>query len=201
MKKLTKKLFTTFCVLVLIGICAFSFLVYKLETSIDKVIDKEQHHWLISEINKAELPNNFYNTIEKYYPNHFKNSAWESVFSDLFFSTHNRCRCREVYMPFLYSKRDKNTWIPFNQKAFVIARELERQTSQKQCYAFHLSITKFMNARGVKEASQYYFNKDITQLTEKEILTLHLMASHSLTQYDPTLNPEKLERTLNKMMQ
>lgn len=79
----------------------------------------------------------------------------------------------------------------------VYQLKIKRKYSKMDCFKFLLLNTDFKHPYsnpasktfGVKEASKFYFKKNINELTEKEILTLIAMLKNP-SLYDPIRNKE-----------
>ncbi len=191
-----------FISLVIAGLIGIGYLVYIFETSIDKVLSIEQQTLLYASIEDTpELPSNFYTVLEKYYPDYYTQSVWHSVFNQLIFQKNNQCQFRDVYLPFLYTNRKVNSgWIPFHKTELVIALEIEKRFSQKKCYAFNMSITEFgMNTRNITEAARLYYNKELNQLSEQEILALNIIRK-APSYYNPIINPDRLNQKVKSII-
>ncbi len=78
--------------------------------------------------------------------------------------------------------------------------KIKRKYSKMDCFKFLLLNTDFKHVYadstrktfGVKEASKFYFNKDIKELNEKEVLTIIAMLKNP-SLYDPIRNKEGLK--------
>ncbi|MEA2110635.1 MAG: transglycosylase domain-containing protein [Campylobacterota bacterium] len=72
------------------------------------------------------------------------------------------------------------------------AQELEEKVSKKDILTFYVNQVPYAaNRRGVKQAAKYYFNRDISTLSDKEILALVILV-RSPRWYDPVKYPERL---------
>ncbi|MCD8425005.1 transglycosylase domain-containing protein [Tenacibaculum dicentrarchi] len=139
-----------------------------LENSIDLVIEKDNKDYLFNSIEKTEpLPLAFKQTIEKYNPNFFEQGVWNSIFGQLIGKARNGCQCREIYYPFL--AKDKK----FTPE--ILALELEDKFTQKKCYEYNMNTANFgYGIIGIRNASRKFYNKEINDLTENEILKLNI---------------------------
>ena len=132
------------------------------------MLEKDLQESLFYELEHTKpLPSNFVNTIEKYYPNKFKQGVWESIFQQLIGKPRNQCLCREIYYP-LYRKEVKFA-------AEILALEIEDKFSQEKCYEYLMNTESFGTIKaGIRNASKYFYQKNITELDEKEILKLDI---------------------------
>ena len=122
---------------------------------------------------------------------------WNSLTEERF--RHDVCPCRSLAM----------NWVPRNREemkghnifsSYIIGLELEDKSNSRKCFEYLMfSAMDFgRSLKGIEEASQYYFHKRLTELTEDEILKLHIMTK-ALTRYNPISNPENLERALKHL--
>lgn len=88
--------------------------------------------------------------------------------SQLIGKERNKCQCRDIYMPKL------NHEVLFAAEIFAL--ELEERFTQETCYEYNMQISSFgMGQIGVKNAAKFYFDKELTQLDERNILQLDLI--------------------------
>ncbi len=58
----------------------------------------------------------------------------------------------------------------------IIALALEERFSPRQCYTYNMATAYFgHHTTGVTEAALRFYNKKVSQLTEREILALNLI--------------------------
>lgn len=75
------------------------------------------------------------------------------------------------------------------KRAFYLLK-IKKEFSPDECLKFVLMNYDFGNKNiGIKEASKFYFNKNIDNLNEKEIITLVVMLKNSAL-YSPIRNPK-----------
>ena len=180
--------------LVLCVIAVLSFSIY-LETSFGKTMTQERQEWFFDWLDKKPaLPENFIRTIEKYHPSYFDQSVWESAFWQLINGDRNDCRCREIYI--YPGITDKST--PFYQ--FIVALELEEHYSQRRCYEIEMALTEFGGMDdGVRAAAKAFYEKELDELTEREILELNLMRERP-SHYNPQYNQDNLDEVIIPLM-
>jgi hypothetical protein len=169
--------------------------VFYLETSIDKVMPEEKQQELFAYIeNSPALPESFKTTLKKYYPDFAEDGVWTSLIRQLTGGRRNKCQCRELYLP-AYTVNSK---VPFDQ--LIAAFEIEEHFSQWKCYEFEMATTWFGgNIRGVKKAAGKFYNKELHELNEREILELDLIR-RSITKFNPLHNRENLDEAVNSVM-
>lgn len=185
-----------FIFLLLVGIFSISGFIYYLESSIDKIMSEEKQVYLIKVINESpELPDSFYQTYNKYYPNAFEQGVWGSIFQQVLGNRRNQCPCREIYIHPGYT--DKK-WILFAQ--VIVALEIEEHFSNKKCFEYNMSISGFgYNTRNIQEASEKYYGKKIEELNEREILELSIISKNP-SQLNPFRGKEKLDKAVNALI-
>lgn len=75
---------------------------------------------------------------------------------------------------------------------------LEKKFSKNEILEFYLNEVPYSrNIRGIKNASLYFFNRELETLSKKEIIALAVMLRSPST-LDPFKNLEKLENAVNK---
>lgn len=79
------------------------------------------------------------------------------------------------------------------------ALALERQASKGEIFEFYCNEVPYAaNRRGVLQAAHYYFNRDLSTLSKKEILALVVLA-RAPSGYDLYHNPEKINEAIFKL--
>ena len=73
---------------------------------------------------------------------------------------------------------------------YVLAWKLEKEFTQKQCLDYYVRNFDFaQNKIGINAASNYYFNKEISELNFDENATLAIMLKNPFL-YNPIRQPE-----------
>lgn len=178
-----KKIVITLCLLFILLISCFYFY---LTHSIDSVISKERQENIFTEINESEgLPNLFYIQYEKLNPNGFKRSYTESLLSR-FTGELKKCACEEIYAHPGYFDH-YNRFAPH-----IFFYEVNSKLDSKKCLDYVLQNAYFGNGiKGVKLASKKYFQKEINDLNENEILDL-LIIHENPSYFNPLRRKENL---------
>lgn len=189
--------------ILLIGLLTYSSLWYFFNNSIDRVLSKSQQELLIQEFTQTQrLPNNFYTTMTKYSPDFFKTNTWNHHLKKLLGNTTTVCQCNDLYLPIIpiNDNNFKKQWIPFNQGDKVMIMWLEDKFSQETCFTFHMRNAEFGHkTKSIEEASELFFNKNISQLTEEEVIGLYVIQRACIT-YSPILHPLAYKRKVNQFM-
>ena len=190
MKKTKKILINLLSTLILVLI---SFYVY-LNNSIDSVMTKETQKNLFSKIKKTEdLPNSFYIQYEKLNPNGLSRNYTQSLISRF---TNNRktCACEEIYA---------NPSLFYNYTQFaphIFFYEINEKIGAKKCLDYELRNKVFANGIvGVTEASQRFYNKEIKDLKDDEILDL-LIINENPSYYNPLRRKENLTKRRKQIL-
>lgn len=170
--------------------------------NIDDVLSKEQQDLLIEMIEETPpLPENIYSTMEKYFPVFYSLNSWNYKFKEVMGVRDAHCQCSEIYFYFIPGEpivEDRRILI--YSKDLMIRLFLEQNFTQKECYAFNMSILGFgSNTRGITEAAQFYFNKELDELTEEEIIGLYFISKAPIT-YSPVLNKENYDIAVKNVM-
>jgi hypothetical protein len=191
--KTIKKLFLIGLAIGILVVASFD--IY-LENSINTILSPELQEKVFDEINNSpDLPEKFYEVIDKYYPEYFHRGVWEVLLNGLFLGKHYKTPCTDIYFYGLSMDRKQNYF-----SDYILRLEIEEQCSPKACYNFLMNNAELgMNTKGVNEAAKFYFKKELNDLTDWEILTLHLLQIAS-TKYNPILNKEFLDEALDKIM-
>lgn len=196
MKTLLKVLkWSTVVVLAISCFSILGFMVY-LETSFDKTMSEERREWFIQWMEEQPaLPEDFIQTIEKYYPGYFDVGFWESLIHKYVFKKSDHCPCREIYIhPGIVG------WQSIRFYHHIVALELEEHYGQRRCYEIEMGITVFDGlTRGVSVAARIFYGKELNQLSEREILELHLMRT-GLSHYNPKYNQHHLDSVINPLI-
>lgn len=79
------------------------------------------------------------------------------------------------------------------------AGDLEKRFSKADIFEFYLNQVPYAaNRRGVLQAAHYYFDRDLSTLTKKEMLALAVLA-RAPSSYDLYQHPEKINRAMLRL--
>jgi hypothetical protein len=172
--------------LLLIFIVIMGCLYFYLTNSINSVMSKERQLIIFNKIKESEeLPNSFYIQYEKLNPNGLKRSYTESLLSRLS-NNFKKCACEEIYAHPGYFD-NYNRFAPH-----IFVYEANKKVGAKKCLDYELQNADFTNGiNGVKLASRKYFNKEINDLNDIEVLDL-LIIHENPRLYNPLKRREKL---------
>ncbi len=197
------KWFTLLSIALLVGTYIFMYVWF--HNSIDSVLTKKQQNWLVTEIsNSPKLPDNVYNTLEKYYPGFYSENVWDYNLKRVFSHPKRRCQCNEMYLPYVpgdtMSMHVDRPWVPFDQYDLLTKLFIENNFTQKECFTFNMNTSEFGgNTNGMSDASKYYFKKELSELTEREIVGLYVIQL-APSRYNPQRNKEKYNEAVDAIM-
>lgn len=79
------------------------------------------------------------------------------------------------------------------------SQRLEKTVSKAEILEFYLNQVPYgSNRRGIAQAARYYFNRDLSTLSKKEMLALVILV-RAPSGYDPFRFPDRLEKPLNRL--
>lgn len=155
----------------------------------------------ITEIKQAEeLPYLFYELYNLDNNNSLDFGTMEFLAKSLFYIKTSRpisvWLARMIYIP----KMKDRVFINRVKIELSLAMKIDRETLQKEQLNYLLNDLDFVNGQiGVKNASKFYFEKEITELTENEIASLIVMTRNPVF-YNPKRRPEKLKNEVDKLL-
>ncbi len=204
LKKVLFFLLKALSILLLFGLGALALFTYHLETGIDTLMTKEQQEAMFTEIKNTEpLPEKYYETIEKYYPGYFNTNFWETAFKALILPDHgDRLECQCMNLTYV-----NQSYRYFSNESFfksyrigvpIITLAIEERFTERECFAYIMNRTYYdYQTTGVEQAAMCFFEKSLEELTEEEILSLHIMRKAPAT-YNPKRNPKRLKDTIKE---
>jgi len=195
MKKITKIisriiLFITISIILIF----FGFYIW-LNLRIDNVIDKETYHHLVERIKTSEdLPDRFYEMYGKVTEFNEKSTTNKHLFNRLLniydYRIKNPCPCVDAAYGFGYC---------YTFDKYTVGLALDKDVSPKKCLDFYLSRCDFLYyAIGIQNASQFYYQKDLEQLRDDEMIELSLMTINP-SLYNKFRNPERLKERVEEI--
>jgi membrane carboxypeptidase/penicillin-binding protein PbpC len=155
----------------------------------------------ITEIKQAEeLPNLFYDLYDLDNNNTLDSGTIQFLTKSLFNIKTSRpisfWLARMIYIP----KMKERYFINRIKIEMSLAMKIENETSQKEQLNYTLADIDFVNGQiGVKNASKFYFDKEITELNENEVASLIVMTRNPAL-YNPKRRPEKLKAEVDKLL-
>ncbi len=153
---------------------------YSLDSS--KAFIKEAHH----------APKRFYEIYERMHPNVFNYNFIGAV---LF----RKSSCPCSYLRYRFVFKPENIWNKVLTNIAVISY-LENEFTQKQCFDYILFGADFLyQTKGIEEASCYYFNKDLPELKDRDIITLIYMLDNPAYN-NPKRFPNRVNLKVDNML-
>lgn len=155
---------------------------------------------LSNQIKNAEpLPERFYTLYDLAYSNTLDEGAGLNALKSV---VENRTGCPSLYAARistlqLSKVRDKRRAI---LSYHSLAMKLENSVSQKQCLNWIATTNPGLNnVLGAKNVSDFYFEKSLSELNDKELATLVVMLEN-WSLYNPLRNPEVVEKKVNELL-
>ena len=190
MKKIPK-IISRIILLTAISIISILFGLYIwLTQRIDNVIDKETYNHLVEEIKASEdLPERFYEIYEQVTGFNEKSTTNKLLFYRLIQEKRNSCPCVDASYDFGHISID----------SWTVGLALDKDASPKKCLDFSLSKYDFLyHAIGIQHASQFYYRKDIKQLSDDEMFELSVMTLNP-SYYNKIRRPEELKKEVERI--
>jgi membrane carboxypeptidase/penicillin-binding protein PbpC len=155
----------------------------------------------ISEIIQAEeLPNLFYELYNLDTNNSLENGTLMYLTKNFFFVKTNQPLSIWIAKMMYIPKAEYRKYPHILKIELSLATKIDKEISPKEQLNFMLKQTEFANGQiGIKSASKYYFNKEITELNENEIASLIVMTRNP-SLYNPKRRPEKLKAEVEKLL-
>lgn len=126
------------------------------------------------------------------------NTYNQQLFNELFLIKNGWCPCQDIVMEFVF-RTNFDSKILLNQK--VMSSKYQRELTLEECLSHKLKHAEFRyNVKGVREASSFYFNKDLVHLTNAEVYALLLMTFNS-SKYDIKKHPDLMKIYQLKFLQ
>ncbi len=101
----------------------------------------------------------------------------------------NPCPCADASYRTVYGTFDQ----------WTVGLALDKDVSPKKCLDFYLSKFDFLyNTRGIEEASTFYYQKDLEQLNDDEMLELAIMTLNPAV-FNKLQHPENLQKKVTEI--
>lgn len=165
MKRVLKFILFTIIFLVLTFIGFYKYYEHKFYRN----LKSEDLKWFINQIkNSKSLPEDFHIVYEKQHP--------KSIEFDLTSSIINNTECqsqriaRRIYPIVKKQNNNRTENLTFE---YFLTLEIEKNTNQKQCLSWSVQNFDFLyRNKGIENASNFYFKKDLQKLNANELETL-----------------------------
>ena len=173
-----------------------------LNKRIDNVIDKETYNHLVEAIKASEdLPDRFYEIYGQVTAFDKKSTTNKYIFNGLLnmrnYHIKNPCPCVDVSYEIACSATID--WRLFGINKITIGLALDKDVSPKKCLDFYLGKFDFLySAIGIQNASQFYYQKDLDQLSDDEMVELSVMTLNP-SFYNKIRRPENLKEMVVKI--
>jgi hypothetical protein len=150
---------------------------FYLKSTWQELITDHELTELVTRIKFAEdLPDKFYELYEKENPDILSESLNKQIVTGFISNNFIKSPSLNAAMISEFSRKDGDSTRISNRKAYTIAWKLEEQTTQKECLNWVLDNYKFdLYIHGIKEISQFYYKKSVSELSEKELKDIILL--------------------------
>lgn len=202
--KTVKKVFIKLVIsIIFVGGMLYAFLYWSFHNNIDSVLNDNQKTWLINEMKHTpELPEKIYSTMLKYFPDFYSENSWNHKVKKVIGIKPLPCQCADIYLPYIpgEDKTHNSTSVLFHQNDLIVKLYMEKHFSQKDCFTFNMNISEFgPKLKGISEAAKYYFNKELSTLTEEEIIGLYVIHK-APGYYNPINRKEKFDQAVDAII-
>lgn len=189
-------LYATELFLVLLILLYFGVRIW-LVTRFDSVVENQPYTEFVEAIKKTPpLPQKLFDAYERVY-NLDERKTTNLLLAEMSwrvwdFKYHNTsCGCVQVSFPIFRKTFDQLT----------VGLALDQKVGPRKCLEYHLNRQDFLfNQIGVRNAAKFYFEKELDDLAETELLTLCIMMKNP-SLYNPIIHPERILRRLSEIHQ
>ncbi len=163
-------------------------------------LTEQEVNGLITEIkNSEELPQRFYELYNAEYDDSLDKNLYRTQLPYLVGL--NGIRSTSLWTSkhyLIFSKKYyKNRLLTANS----LALKLENNTTQKECLNWVVNQTEFgYNTEGIKSAANYFFDKELSELNDRELATLVIMLKNS-SLYNPKRRKELVDAKVDKLLE
>lgn len=193
--KIIKTIFITLISLIVFIIVGIFIAIQIFTSESNTAYDTDKVNELITVIKSQEqVPDNFKET---YHNVHKSSSTNKYVFNKIINKKNNECSCLAA-AKIAHISHANNAAI-YKRNSFILSKKLEKECTQDECLNFLLNNFDFLYAQvGIKNAAEFYFDKNIHDLNETEHKTLIVMMKNPAL-YNPKKYPDKLEAKLKEL--
>ena len=169
---------------------------------IDNVIDKETYNNLVEAIKASEdLPDRFYEIYGQVTKFDEKSTTNKYLSNELLnmqnYHMKNSCPCFDISSEFAFNATIDYRMFGINK--ITIGLTLDKDVSPKKCLDFYLSKFDFLySIIGIKNASQFYYQKDLEQLSDDEMFELSVMTLNPAF-YNKIRKSENLKKKMEEL--
>jgi uncharacterized protein YihD (DUF1040 family) len=154
----------------------------------NKDVNWDKLAFIISEIEKADTQSErVLDMYDKVYEGALGRSSIEKLING-FLNISKDCPCHDVAAQTYINRRYIIT-----ENDYVIARQIEKKVSQKQCLFYLLATFDYMNqTKGIADAACFYFDKPLAESTDDELIGLLIMQENA-SLYNPIRFEKRFE--------
>lgn len=191
-RKITKIISVSILATLTILIVALFGFYFWLNHRLNKVIDRKTYNNLVENIRiSPDLPEKFYKIYGQVTGYDEKSTTKKFLFyKTVEFLSFENFRKRKNPCPCI----NANYGIEFNTfDTWTVGFALDRDVSSKKCLDSYLNKFDFLfSVKGIQNASEYYYHKELGQLTDNEMFELSVMTINP-SLYNKLRQPEKLK--------
>lgn len=178
-----------FVATLLLGLCTFAYL----ENCVSNVIDPSELAQIYKDIEETEaLPAPYLKAVKKHFPEKFEHGVWRDYIQSIFLNKFSRSCCSQLYFGPLKGES--------RMRYHMLAFDLDDRFGAEKCYAYEMRKRPYnYNVLGLELAASTFFDKEVDQLTEREIVGLEFI-KRDATLYNPLKNPDRLKKAVDKVM-
>ena len=199
-------------ILIIISICVLFILAgslgiyFWLNAQVNNLVDRERYRQFVEQINASEsLPERFYEILEIAGGFDRNLTTRRAIFSENLLEICPCYRLMAFVVPCPKMSADfrlytGNDWLLYGITTTMIAMRLDRDVSPRRCLDF-LLLYKFdflHSAIGIRNASRFYFEKELEELTDDQLFKLALKAVHP-GRYNIKRFPDRVERRIEEI--
>lgn len=127
--------------------------------------------------------------------NALEKSFWDNYWRMILKGENNRCPCWLVVRDARFINLRKR----IVENDFAITVKIEKEVSQKDCLNYYLENFRFLNrVRGIETAAKFYFQKEIANLSEDEMIGLIVMLENPVL-YNPKRFKERHDEKVKEV--
>lgn len=159
------------------------------------LLDKEHCAQSVSVIKQSpNLPSRFYTLYNKVYPNALNKNLWK-FYAEAFLSARVYQKNNNIYREVSYALGY------YRIKDFIPSTfYLKAHVSPEQCLNCLMQRQDFLcNARGIRNASRFYYDKELEYLNDKEMIGLIVMIK-SPGHFNKIRHPDRHERKVKEIL-
>ena len=165
------------------------------------IYDESELNSFITEVKSADdLPEKFYDLYEIEYESLFKSFNSYALTEILHSQYKEKPPSAWASRIFIVLSKKQLYRYPFKLTEISLIWEIEKRTSQRECLNWITEKYDFLNqAKGIKKASQIYFQKKTENLNDYELATLVIMLKNA-SLYNPFRRQVLIDKKVDELL-